>query len=137
VSRDKFVYNNGYGMTTDIFMLPIGTTFRVTNGAWNGEIVEEEGKKMIHVVETGRKYILKEDNDYMLCLSNVKYPKGDYKYHGKVIDRITDGAINGEHTLEIHFKDGTKIDIIGEAEWESVSLKILQDENDYCEEEIE
>lgn len=71
MSRDRFVYDNGYGMTTDIYMLDVGTKFSVNNGAWDGEIIEVDGKKYVHVIETGRKVELKPDVDYGLSLYNI------------------------------------------------------------------
>ena len=73
--RSKFVYRSlnylggSYGMTTDIYMLPFGTKFMVDNGAWNGEIVEKDGRKFIRVIETGRMFELNEDTDYGLVIS--------------------------------------------------------------------
>lgn len=71
MDRSKFTYKQYnsqggcYGVTTDIYLLPIGTKFCVINGAWNGEIIEEDGKKMMWI-DTGRKVELKEHMDYGL-----------------------------------------------------------------------
>lgn len=73
MDRSKFVYKSYdsqggcYGVTTDIYLLPIGTEFYVINGAWNGEIIEEDGKKMMWI-EEDRKVELKEDVDYGLVI---------------------------------------------------------------------
>lgn len=67
--RKKFIYNNGYGLTTDIYLLPVGIKFYVHNGAWNGEIIEEDGKKTMLINATGKKVVLEEDFDYCLVIS--------------------------------------------------------------------
>lgn len=48
--------------------LPVGTKFYVNNGAWDGEIIEENGKKHLHVLATGSKFDLtaEERKDYKL-----------------------------------------------------------------------
>ncbi len=43
--------------------LEIGTKFYVCNGAWDGQIIEENGVKKLKVFETGRVFSIK-DNDY-------------------------------------------------------------------------
>lgn len=73
--RSDFIYDNGYGLTTDIYMLPVGTTFSVSNGAWLGQIIQEFGKKFMLVEYTGRKVELTPDYDYCLSLHNVKLPE--------------------------------------------------------------
>lgn len=44
------------GILTFIKELPIGTNFYVTNGHWNGEIVEHENEKKIHIKEINEYY---------------------------------------------------------------------------------
>lgn len=65
--RAKFIYDNGYGTTTDIYMLPIGIKFNVINGAWSGEIIEENGIKKMWIAKD-RKVELEEDFDYSLVI---------------------------------------------------------------------
>lgn len=40
-----------YGISTDIYNLPIGTKFDVFNGNWKGKIIEKDSKKFIEVSE--------------------------------------------------------------------------------------
>jgi hypothetical protein len=68
IDRSKFIYNNGYGKTTDIYLLPIGTKFEVVNGHWDGEIVELNGKKCVYVIVTDRTYTILPDYDYSLVI---------------------------------------------------------------------
>jgi len=73
VDRSKFVYESHdsegrcYGATTDIYLLPVGTKFHVINGMWDGEIIEENSKKMMWI-EKDVKVELKEDMDYGLVI---------------------------------------------------------------------
>jgi hypothetical protein len=70
--RSKFVYKNGYGMTTDIYMLPVGTKFEVINGAWEGKIVEINGEKHLDI---SNGYIIKKldaEKDYCLAIDILK-----------------------------------------------------------------
>lgn len=69
--RENFVYESDFGTTTDIYMLPIGTKFWVVNGAWSGEIVENNGVKSVLVIATGDIREIKEDFDHRLVL-NIK-----------------------------------------------------------------
>jgi hypothetical protein len=57
--------------------LPFGTQFYVNNGAWEGEIMEEGGKKHLHVFATDRKIDLTSDvnKDYKLDISITKRGK--------------------------------------------------------------
>lgn len=72
--RSEFIYENGYGVTTDVYMLPTGTKFSVVNGRWHGEAIEEHGKRFIWMPEPRRKFELTEDQDYSLVLTGVKLP---------------------------------------------------------------
>lgn len=74
MTREKFVYDTQYGETTDIYLLPIGTKFRVSNGVWGGEIVKVNGRKHMHILDTGNITELKENYDYSLVLHSVQYP---------------------------------------------------------------
>lgn len=67
--RKEFEYDNGYGITTDIYFLPIGTKFYVNNGFWKGEIIEIDGEKHIRYgVGEGRTEKLDYYNDYNLSI---------------------------------------------------------------------
>jgi hypothetical protein len=74
MNRSKFkhkVYNSQggcYGVTTDIYKLPVGTKFHVVNGAWDGEIVEKDKLKYMHIIETDKFVELKPDVDYELVI---------------------------------------------------------------------
>ena len=68
INREGFVFDNGYGLTTDIYMLPVGTEFKVVNGHWDGKIIEENGRKKLLVLATGKKIELKEDRYYSLVI---------------------------------------------------------------------
>lgn len=59
----------------DLMKLPVGTAFHVVNGEWDGEIVEKDGKKAIHVFETDNVITINETNRYGLALSNVVLPQ--------------------------------------------------------------
>lgn len=77
MDRGKFIHKlydnlgNCYGTTTDIYLLPVGTKFHVINGAWDGEVIEENGKKMIWI-ERDKKVELKEDIDYRIGIEIEK-----------------------------------------------------------------
>lgn len=68
ISRDKFVYNNGYGVTTDVYLLPVGTEFFVVNGVWRGKILEKNNKKMLYNIDRNELNELKEKVDYCLTI---------------------------------------------------------------------
>ena len=70
-NRDKFVYDNGYGITTDIYLLEPNTTFEVINGYWEGKIIIENGKKYLFVVDTNKKYEMNEFTDYGLVIRKI------------------------------------------------------------------
>lgn len=76
--RSRFVYELlGFGLTTDVYMLPVGTTFRVVNGAFNAKIVEDaEGDKCVYVNDTRRSHKLLPNQDYKVVLSDIKTPSG-------------------------------------------------------------
>jgi hypothetical protein len=50
-------------MWTDVSKLTVGTEFYVNNGAWDGKIVEVDGKKHLHVLATDRKIDISEGTD--------------------------------------------------------------------------
>lgn len=77
MDRSKLIYNTNYGKTADIYKLPLGTKFTVNNGGWDGEIIEVDGKKCMHIIDTGKKIELEEDYDYALVISDVE--QGDYE----------------------------------------------------------
>ncbi len=52
--------HNNYGRFTKLTTLPTGTKFWVRNGCWNGEIVESDGIKYIHIIETNSTRKLEE-----------------------------------------------------------------------------
>ena len=58
----------------DLMTLPVGTTFHVMNGFWDGKIVEKDGQKSVHVLDTGNVIKIDEINRYGLALSHVKVP---------------------------------------------------------------
>jgi hypothetical protein len=67
--REKFIYNlSGYGMTSDIYSLPIGTKFCVRNGVWYAEIVESKGIKYMYILDSKRMIELTPDRDYKLAI---------------------------------------------------------------------
>lgn len=76
-SRDKFIYEQqNYGTTTDIYMLPVGTTFTVNNGGWSGKIIEDvDGDKCVYVNYTKKSFKLSPDMDYGMVLYNIEKPK--------------------------------------------------------------
>lgn len=84
MDRSKFEYRlhnsqgSYYGMTTDIYMLPVGTKFSVINGAWYGEIVEQDGIKYMSIEEAERLVKLDETIDYGLVIDI----KGEDGYYG-------------------------------------------------------
>lgn len=52
-----------YGGTLTYYKdLDIGTKFFVSNGAWDGQIIEENGIKKLKVLETGRVFVIKDDD---------------------------------------------------------------------------
>lgn len=55
--------HNNYGEFTKLITLPVGTTFWVRNGCWEGKIVEVDGVKYIHIVETNLTRKLEEDEE--------------------------------------------------------------------------
>lgn len=82
MDRSKFVheihdYADGHclGMTTDIYMLPVGTKFSVDNGYWDGEIVEKDGIKMIYAEDADTYITIKDDVDYSLLLTITYSPQ--------------------------------------------------------------
>jgi hypothetical protein len=66
--RSKFVYDNGYGITTDIWILPVGTKFRVENGYWDGAITRVDGKKCLYVFDTEKHYEINDEKDFSLVI---------------------------------------------------------------------
>lgn len=59
--------------------LEIGAEFYVTNGAWYGKIVEVDGIKKVHVVETGRTLDIDDTKyDWLNILESSKIKK-DYE----------------------------------------------------------
>lgn len=77
--REVYEYDNGYGKTTDIYNLEVGTRFRVSNGAWDGEIVEKDGAKCIHVIDTGKVIELKPNKDYSLVIFERRWKHGNHE----------------------------------------------------------
>lgn len=67
-NRDKFVYVTNYGVTADIFMLPIGTQFEVINGAWMGFIKQVDGNKCLCIGNNSEPKIIDEHKDYGLVI---------------------------------------------------------------------
>ncbi|ALA07222.1 hypothetical protein SECTIM467_98 [Brevibacillus phage SecTim467] len=45
-------------MWTDVSKLAVGTEFNVINGAWDGKIIEVDGVKHLHVLDTDKKFNL-------------------------------------------------------------------------------
>lgn len=41
--------------------IPVGSSFHVHNGNWDGCIIEEDGIKKVYVYETGRAFSIPED----------------------------------------------------------------------------
>lgn len=72
MTRSEFVYYNGYGKTTDIHLLSIGTKFTVSNGGWEGKIVEVDGVKFLLVITTDKLIELDKNHDYGLVIYNVR-----------------------------------------------------------------
>ncbi len=56
--------SDNYGDYTQLIALPVGARFYVTNGAWDGEIVDNNGVKSVEV-EGDRIYALTE-SDYLV-----------------------------------------------------------------------
>lgn len=67
--RSRFIYETGWGMTTDIYLLPIGTKFYVNNGAWHGEIVEHENTPHFRINRYNDLIPINSEKDYRLSLS--------------------------------------------------------------------
>lgn len=61
-SIDEKAYDSKYGRMTKMSLLPIGTSFFVQNGNWEGEIVLSDGLKCVKIFETGD--IIPIQNDY-------------------------------------------------------------------------
>jgi hypothetical protein len=97
MDRSKFIYklpdSNGryFGTTTDMYMLSVGTKFSVDNGVWDGEIVKEDGKKFLHVIDTGKKIELKPDFDYALVITIEEPSEEGKKELGSMINYGLDG----------------------------------------------
>lgn len=70
-NRDRFVYDNGYGFTTDIYLLPHGTSFFVKNGAWRGKIMVMSGVKYLYIEETAELHPLDSESDYGLSIMSI------------------------------------------------------------------
>ena len=77
------------GVLTDIGTLPVGATFNVRNGFWDGEIVMKDGKKAVAAYNADRQLhgssksrrpvniaILSDDpSDNILSISDLKLPE--------------------------------------------------------------
>lgn len=72
--RPNFEYDTEKGNVTDIYMLPIGTIFKVWNGMWDGEIVKYNGDKGFYMPEIDKVSIIDKDYDYGLILMDIKLP---------------------------------------------------------------
>jgi len=70
-NREHLVYNNGYGMTTDIYLLPVGTEFLVKNGAWYGTIIQKNNEKYLLVNKTKKEIKIEEHRDYQLSIQII------------------------------------------------------------------
>lgn len=73
--RSRFVYETGYGKTTDMYLLPIGTEFYTENGAWSGKIIEKDGKPHLFVNYTQCSYRIDPDTDCGLAITITKRPR--------------------------------------------------------------
>lgn len=65
------------GIVTAVNDLPVGTKFRVENGAWDGEIIEVDGAKHL-LLGSGGTIDLSSD-DYMLDITIKREGKGLYE----------------------------------------------------------
>lgn len=74
-NREHLVYDNGYGMTTDIYLLPVGAKFLVRNGGWHGTIIQKNNEKYLLVTETKKEVKIKEDRDYELSIIIIYNPQ--------------------------------------------------------------
>lgn len=62
--RELFEYHlHSYGTTTDMYSLAVGTKFSVVNGLWDGEIIEIDGEKYLHIDDTGKNIKLTPEMD--------------------------------------------------------------------------
>lgn len=65
---------NKYGGTTTIMStLPVGTSFYVCNGAWNGMITEKDGIKHIKIEESDKEKPIKDDLTLDINIVKKKY----------------------------------------------------------------
>lgn len=71
---------DNYGEYTKMLDVPIGTKFHVVNGDWDGEIIEEDGRKKILVYYTGETHEIGEDRALVIeiLVDNDKEEKQDH-----------------------------------------------------------
>ncbi len=65
---------DGYGYATDLYALPVGTSFTVKNGCWDGTIVEDANApsgKAVEVWETGAIIPIDPGNRFSLVLEGA------------------------------------------------------------------
>lgn len=59
------------GPFSKVSSLPIGTTFHVVNGNWEGEIFEKNGQRYLKVINTDSEYLLTPDYDPDLVIQII------------------------------------------------------------------
>lgn len=62
------------GIVTNVSKLPVGTKFYVNNGAWYGEIGEDDSSRYIKIEGHGKRRY-NENSTILLSLSEIEYPK--------------------------------------------------------------
>jgi hypothetical protein len=113
--RDVYIYDNGYGTTSDIYNLPVGTKFRVVNGNWVGKLIEEDGVKYISL-GPGKRIEVEENVDYRLAIEEIApTPEEAAAEYLRFLRRAVDdnrGNIEFEHELRGARTMLDKLDII-------------------------
>lgn len=84
LARNPYITNiklSPYGNATDLLALPVGTKFHVSNGLWDGEIIETNNSKMVYIEKTPTGpsiFKITDKHRYSLVLDKIKLPSGDY-----------------------------------------------------------
>lgn len=84
-TKPNGTYDKKYGgVWTDLAILPVGTKFHVCNGAWDGVIIEEDGKKAARANMPHRPknpiFLDPEGSERnLLVLANIELPKNKTK----------------------------------------------------------
>ena len=102
--RSQFVHPSRYGTTSDIYTLPVGTTFHVVNGQWDGRIEEQDGKKVLRIDGDDKVMPIEPDRDYEMVLRITQMPVSrdlylvtcsacDWETHAKLDREPKDGDV--------------------------------------------